>query len=62
MSFANQALSVLYLLDNKGKLSLRVFNVPPEIDSSVARLKLESMKIEIDTLTPRQAKYLKSWS
>ncbi len=62
MSFANQALSVLYLLDNEGKLSPRVFNVPPEIDSSVARLKLESMKIEIDILTPRQAKYLKSWS
>jgi len=61
MSFANQYLAVKYLYDNRGKLPPKVFNQPRELDERVARLKLESMGIEIDTLTPEQVEYLKSW-
>jgi adenosylhomocysteinase len=61
MSFANQALSVEYLVKNKGKLKREVYPVPPEIDRMVARLKLSSMGIEIDELTPEQERYLSSW-
>ena len=61
MSFANQALSLLYLLKNKGKLEKRVYNVPREQDEEVARLKLQTMGINIDRLTPEQEKYLRSW-
>jgi len=59
MSFANQALSVKYLLEND--LEPRVYNVPLEIDEEIASLKLESMGIKIDQLTPEQKKYLESW-
>jgi len=62
MSFANQALSCEYLVKNKGKLGNRVFSVPEEIDKEIAKLKLESMGIKIDTLTEEQEKYLSSWS
>ncbi|MFQ3611808.1 MAG: adenosylhomocysteinase [Fimbriimonadales bacterium] len=61
MSFANQALSVEYIIQNQGTLPREVFAVPSEIDSQVARLKLQALSVEIDTLTPEQAKYLDSW-
>lgn len=61
MSFANQALSVEYLVKNRGKLKPALYSVPPEIDSKVAELKLKAMGIEIDKLTPEQKKYLESW-
>jgi adenosylhomocysteinase len=61
MSFANQALSVEYLIKNRGKLKREVYPVPPEIDRMVARLKLSSMGIKIDELTPEQVRYLSSW-
>jgi len=61
MSFANQAMSAKYLIENKGKLEPKVFNVPYEVDSMVAKLKLKSMNIEIDELTEEQRKYLSSY-
>ena len=60
MSFANQALSVEYLVKNE-KLSPNVHPVPKEIDESIAKLKLEAMKIRIDDLTEEQKKYLAAW-
>jgi adenosylhomocysteinase len=62
MSFANQALSVEYLVKNHASLDKRVFPVPAELDKRVARLKLETMGIKIDRLTPEQEEYLASWS
>jgi len=62
MSFANQALSVEYLRRNAKKLQKSVYVVPKPIDKEVARLKLKSMGIEIDALTPEQVKYLATWS
>ena len=62
MSFANQALSVEYLTKKAKTLKNDVYVVPKVIDKEVARLKLKSMGIEIDTLTPEQIKYLASWS
>jgi adenosylhomocysteinase len=62
MSFANQALSVEYLVKAAGKLEKSVYVVPPDIDKEVARLKLKSMGTNIDTLTPEQVKYLATWS
>lgn len=61
MSFANQALSVLYLHQNAHKLERKVYRVPEEIDRRIARMKLESLGIEIDELTEEQRKYLNSW-
>lgn len=61
MSFANQALGVEYLLKNAGCLENKVYPVPREIDMEIARLKLASMGIEIDALTPEQERYLRSW-
>jgi adenosylhomocysteinase len=61
MSFANQALCLEYLAKNQGKLEARVYPVPEEIDKQVAYLKLKSMGIKIDNLTPEQKKYLSSW-
>jgi adenosylhomocysteinase len=61
MSFANQALSAEYLKDNKGNLTPGVYVVPKDIDKEIARLKLASMGIGIDTLTPEQTEYLASW-
>jgi adenosylhomocysteinase len=58
MSFANQALTAEYLVKHAKSLENRVYEVPREIDEEVARLKLASMGIEIDTLTPEQEKYL----
>ncbi|MFC1957552.1 adenosylhomocysteinase [Chloroflexota bacterium] len=61
MSFANQALCLEYLVKNRGNLASKVYPVPEEIDKQVARLKLDSMGIKIDTLTPEQERYLTSW-
>ena len=59
MSFAIQALSAKYLVDNKGKLTSKLNNVPREVDLAVANRKLQDWGIEIDTLTEEQLKYLK---
>jgi adenosylhomocysteinase len=61
MSFANQALSVEWLVHNIGELEPKVYGVPEEIDREVARLKLAAMGMSIDELTAEQAKYLASW-
>ena len=61
MSFANQALCLEYMVKNRGKLELKVHPVPEEIDKQIAQLKLQSMDIKIDSLTPEQEKYLTSW-
>lgn len=61
MSFANQALTVVHLWANRGKLDVGVHPVPAEIDQEVARLKLEAMEVRIDKLTEEQAAYLASW-
>ena len=61
MSFANQALSAEYLVVNKGKLAGGVHVLPPEVDQEIARLKLHSLGINIDTLTPEMLEYMSSW-
>ncbi len=60
MSFATQALSTEFAVKNRGRLAVRVHDVPKEIDAWVARLKLQSMGVAIDKLTPEQKKYLAS--
>ncbi len=62
MSFANQALGMEFIVKNAGKLENKMYTLPIEVDEEIARLKLESMGIKIDTLTPEQEKYLNSWS
>jgi adenosylhomocysteinase len=62
MSFANQALSVEYLKKKARTLKKNVYVVPKNIDQEVARLKLKSMNIAIDTLTAEQVKYLSTWA
>jgi len=62
MSFADQALSVEYLVKNAKKLEPKVYPVPADIDQNVARLKLQSLGINIDRLTREQEEYLSSWS
>ena len=61
MSFANQALSAEYIYKNHTKLEPKVYKVPDELDLEVARLKLKSMGVEIDSLTEEQINYLSSW-
>ncbi|MFY9488259.1 MAG: adenosylhomocysteinase [Solirubrobacterales bacterium] len=61
MSFANQALAVEHLVKHGASLEHRVFVVPSEIDAEVARLKLEALRVNIDTLTGAQSNYLTSW-
>jgi adenosylhomocysteinase len=61
MSFANQALTVEYLLKNGKSLDNRVYSVPTDIDEHVAQLKLKSMGVEIDVLSEEQERYLTSW-
>jgi len=61
MSFANQALAAEYMAKNGSMLENKVYSVPEEIDQQIARLKLDAMGIEIDTLTKEQVKYLNSW-
>jgi adenosylhomocysteinase len=62
MSFANQALCAEYLVAEYKNLNNEVYTVPEVIDHNVAALKLKSMGVEIDVLTPEQAKYLSSWN
>jgi len=62
MSFANQALCVEYLVKHAAQLSPKVYPVPAEIDKNVARLKLDSLGVTIDKLTPEQEEYLASWA
>jgi adenosylhomocysteinase len=62
MSFANQALSAEYMLKEASKLKAKVYGVPVAIDRNIAKLKLESMGVHIDKLTPEQEHYLASWS
>src|SRR5581483_7481473 len=62
MSFANQALSVEFLVKNHKAMDKKVYAVPDDLDKRVARLKLESMGIKIDRLTAEQEEYLSSWA
>jgi adenosylhomocysteinase len=62
MSFANQALAAEYAIANAATLERKVYPVPDEIDREIARLKLDTMGIEIDRLTEEQARYLASWN
>lgn len=61
MSFALQALSAKYIVENHSQLENRVYEVPEEIDRRVANMKLEAMDINIDTLTKEQEDYLRGW-
>ena len=61
MSFANQALSCVYVRENAGSLAKDVHPVPREIDHEIARLKLEALGVAVDTLTAEQEAYLSSW-
>jgi adenosylhomocysteinase len=61
MSFANQALSVEYLVKNKGKLDPGVHLLPKEVDQEIAGLKLRALGLSIDTLTSEQLEYMSSW-
>ena len=62
MSFANQALCAEWVLAQRGSLEPRVYDVPADIDTEIARVKLETLGIQIDVLTPEQAEYLSSWT
>ena len=61
MSFANQALSCEWIVANSKTLEKKVYDVPVDIDKEVARLKLETMGVRIDELTPAQKSYLEGW-
>lgn len=61
MSFANQALASEWMVKNGKSLGRKVYSVPEEMDKEVARLKLHSMGVQIDTLTSEQQEYLNSW-
>jgi len=61
MSFANQALSVEYLVKHRGELQPGVHLLPREVDAEIASLKLRALGISIDTLTPEQIEYMNSW-
>jgi len=61
MSFANQALATEYAIQHAASLENKVYPVPTEIDEEIAKLKLATMGVDIDTLTEEQAKYLASW-
>jgi len=61
MSFANQALGIEFLVKNQGKLENKLHTLPLEVDLKIAELKLKSMGITIDKLTPEQEEYLNSW-
>jgi adenosylhomocysteinase len=62
MSFANQALAAEYFVKNKGKLENKIYVLPKKLDQEVAKIKLTSMGITIDTLTKEQKTYLDSWT
>ncbi len=61
MSFANQALGMEFIVKNQGKLENRLYTLPESVDKSIAELKLKTMGISIDSLTPEQEEYLNSW-
>jgi len=61
MSFANQALAVEYLIKNQGELENKVHVLPKEVDQNIAKLKLASMGVKIDELTPAMVEYMNSW-
>lgn len=61
MSFANQALSAVYMKSHSEELDNTVYSVPEDVDREIARIKLASMHIDIDKLTPEQERYLNSW-
>lgn len=61
MSFANQSLMAEYMFQNADTLEPQVYPVPETIDKQIAQLKLNAMGVEIDTLTPEQERYLRSW-
>lgn len=62
MSFANQALATEYLVKNKGSLQPGIHSIPTEVDKEIARLKLQAMGVQIDSLTPAQIEYINSWT
>lgn len=62
MSFANQALAAEYLVKNKGKLEPGIHSIPVEVDKEIARLKLQAMGVQIDSLTAEQIQYINSWT
>jgi len=62
MSFANQALCAEWVMSQRGTLEPRVYDVPKEIDREIAEVKLDTMGVQIDVLTPEQAEYLSSWT
>lgn len=62
MSFANQALAAEFFVKNKGNLNAEVYTISAELDSEIAKIKLDTLGINIDKLTPQQKKYLSSWN
>ena len=62
MSFANQVLAAEYVLKHRDELLPQCYNIPAEIDDEIARVKLDTLGIKIDTLTPEQGAYLNSWT
>lgn len=62
MSFANQALGMEFIVKNQGKLENKMYTLPRSVDEEIARIKLDSMGIKIDSLTPEQERYLNTWS
>ena len=61
LSFCGQALACEYVVKHRGKLPNAVITLPEEIDDGIAKLQVEAMQVQIDTLTPEQQKYLESW-
>ncbi|MGD2049947.1 MAG: adenosylhomocysteinase [Chloroflexota bacterium] len=61
MSFANQALSAVYMVQNSKNLEKTVYPVPEDVDKEIARIKLAEMGVKIDKLTAEQERYLSSW-
>ena len=62
MRFANQALAAAYLFQHAGELEHKVYDVPAAIHDGVARVKLETLGVKIDTLTEEQIAYMNSWN
>ena len=62
MSFANQALGMEYVIKNRAKLENKMYTLPRSVDLEIAKLKLDSMGVEINTLTEEQKRYLNTWS
>ena len=62
LSFGNQALAVRRLAEKRGSLQPKVYKLPDLIDKKIAYIKLKSLGVKIEKLTPEQKKYLKSWS